>query len=59
MQGELGYQFLDTEFTGTSSCKLSGGKDFPFPNQDMGVAKVLAAAELQSYFTIAISFTVF
>jgi hypothetical protein len=56
---ELGYQYLDTRFTGTSSTKLSGSGNFPFPNQDMGVANLLADAELQSYFTIAISFTVF
>tara|TARA_R110000824_G_scaffold351429_1_gene538467 strand:- start:534 stop:713 length:180 start_codon:yes stop_codon:yes gene_type:complete len=59
MQGELGYQYLDTRFTGTSSTKLSGSGLFPFPNQDMGVANLLADAELQSYFIIAISFTVF
>lgn len=46
---ELGYQFLDTRFTGTSSDKLSGlgaSSDFPFVNQDEGVAKLLANFEL-------------
>jgi len=46
---ELGYQFLDTRFTGTSSQQLSGlgaGSDFPFVTQDGGVAKLLANFEL-------------
>jgi len=46
---ELGYQFLDTRFTGTSSDKLSGlgaGSDFPFVEQDEGVAKLLKNFEL-------------
>ena len=48
MEVELGYQYLDTRFTGTSSTKLSGSGNFPLPNQDMGVANLLADAELQS-----------
>ena len=47
---ELGYQMLDTRFTGTSSGKLSGlgvaGTDFPGADQDAGVAKLLANFEL-------------
>jgi len=45
---ELGYQFLDTRFTGTSSDRLSGdsGGDFPFVAQDQGVAQLLANYEL-------------
>jgi len=43
---ELGYQFLDTRFTGTSSNRLSGNSDFAFVAQDQGVAKLLANFEL-------------
>ncbi len=46
---ELGYQMLDTRFTGTSSNKLSGlgsGSDFAFVDQDAGVARLLANFEL-------------
>lgn len=46
---ELGYQMLDTRFTGTSSNRLSGlgsGSDFAFVNQDQGVARLLANFEL-------------
>ena len=46
---ELGYQFLDTRFTGTSSQQLSGlgsGSDFQYVQQDQGVAKLLANFEL-------------
>jgi hypothetical protein len=46
---ELGYQFLDTRFTGTSSDKLSGlgaSSDFQFVNEDAGVARLLANFEL-------------
>jgi hypothetical protein len=47
---ELGYQMLDTRFTGTSSGKLSGlggvATDFPGADQDSGVAKLLANFEL-------------
>jgi|TARA_R110002050_G_scaffold26919_4_gene70598 hypothetical protein len=59
MEVELGYQYLDTRFTGTSSTKLSGSGNFPFPNQDMGVANLLADAELQSYFTVALCLPIF
>jgi len=46
---ELGYQFLDTRFTGTSSSKLSGlgaSSDFQYVNEDAGVARLLANFEL-------------
>ncbi|HAT66592.1 MAG TPA: hypothetical protein DCS66_18690, partial [Flavobacteriaceae bacterium] len=44
---ELGYQMLDTRFTGTSSARLSGGgSDFPWVDQDAGVARLLANFEL-------------
>jgi len=48
---ELGYQYLDTRYTGTSSSKLSGGDGvaaslFPSIGVDQGVAQVLANFEL-------------
>jgi hypothetical protein len=44
---ELGYQLLDTRFTGTSSHDLSGDGDYwSFANQDRGVAQVLSAFEV-------------
>ena len=48
---ELGYQFLDTRYTGTSSAKLSGTVDsygnlFSFIGSDTGVAQVLKNFEL-------------
>jgi hypothetical protein len=50
--GELGYQLLDTRFTGTSSGSLSGlgssGTDFDFVSQDQGVAQLLSNFELTS-----------
>jgi len=48
---ELGYQYLDTRFTGTSSVQLSGdtaGTYFPMVDQDKGVAQLLANFELTS-----------
>jgi hypothetical protein len=46
-QDELGYQLLDTRFTGTSSHDLSGNSDYwSFANQDRGVAQVLSAFEI-------------
>ena len=48
---ELGYQYLDTRFTGTSSGQLSGdtaGTYFPMVDQDKGVAQLLANFELTS-----------
>jgi len=44
---ELGYNLLDTRFTGTSSHDLSGvGGYWEFANQDRGVAAVLSAFEI-------------
>jgi len=48
---ELGYQYLDTRYTGTSSSKLSGtdgsyGGLFSFVDQDKGVAQLLSQFEL-------------
>jgi len=44
---ELGYQYLDTRFTGTSSEQLSGnGTDFDILAQDQGVAALLSQFEL-------------
>jgi hypothetical protein len=45
--GELGYQYLDTRFTGSSSAKLSGLADvWSFAHQDNGVAQILSAFEI-------------
>ena len=44
---ELGYQLLDTRFTGASSAFLSGHADeWSFADQDRGVAELLANYEL-------------
>lgn len=43
---ELGYQLLDTRFTGTSSSTLTGGPGWAFADQDRGVAELLANYEL-------------
>lgn len=45
---ELGYQFLDTRFTGSSSNRLSGSPDagWEFSQQDRGVAQILSAFEI-------------
>ena len=44
---ELGYQFLDTRFTGTSATSLSGlSTDFEVLGQDQGVAALLSQFEL-------------
>ncbi len=45
---ELGYQFLDSRFTGTSSYKLSGGSVWNFADQDRGVAEILKNFEINS-----------
>jgi hypothetical protein len=46
---ELGYQYLDTRYTGTSSGQLSGNASyFPMVDQDTGVAQLLANFELTS-----------
>jgi hypothetical protein len=43
---ELGYQLLDTRFTGASSAFLSGHAEWTFADQDRGVAELLANYEL-------------
>jgi hypothetical protein len=44
---ELGYQMLDTRFTGAESPKLSGGTtEWSFADQDKGVAEILANFEI-------------
>jgi hypothetical protein len=48
---EVGYNYLDTRFTGTSAGGLSGlgaGSDFEFGDGDDGVAKILKDFELTS-----------
>jgi len=47
-QNEMGYQFLDTRFTGTSSDRLSGGGGWSFSDQDRGVAEILKNFEINS-----------
>lgn len=45
--GELGYQTLDTRFTGTSAASLTGvNGDFAFVGEDQGVAALLSQFEL-------------
>jgi hypothetical protein len=43
---EVGWNHLDTRFTGTSSDRLSGGDDFAFAEEDKGVADLLKNFEL-------------
>ena len=43
---ELGYQLLDTRFTGTSASALSGNEEWAFAAQDRGVAELLQNYEL-------------
>lgn len=45
---ELGYQYLDTRFTGTSSAQLSGNSAYTVVPQDQGVAQLLGNYELTS-----------
>ena len=45
---ELGYQFIDTRFTGTSSGQLSGGDYWNFAAQDQGVAEILKNWEINN-----------
>ena len=45
-EAELGYNFLDTRFTGTSSSFLSGNADFSVNPSDRGVAAILKDFEL-------------
>jgi hypothetical protein len=45
---EIGYNYLNTTFTGTSSTKLSGGTAFAGLVEDSGVAALLSQFELTS-----------
>jgi hypothetical protein len=45
---ELGYQFVDSRFTGTSSAVLSGNAAWAFTQQDQGVAEILKNFEIQN-----------
>ena len=45
---EIGYNYLNTSFTGTSSAKLSGGTAFAGLVEDSGVAALLSQFELTS-----------
>jgi hypothetical protein len=42
---ELGYQYLDTRFTGTSASSLSGNSNFELLGSDQGVAAILSQFE--------------
>jgi hypothetical protein len=56
-QNELGYQHLDTRFTGTSSAELSGNAEWAFADQDRGVAEILKNFEINSNIpTVEVSF---
>lgn len=45
---ELGYQYVDSRFTGTSSGVLSGNAAWSFTQQDQGVAEILKNFEIQN-----------
>jgi len=45
---ELGYQYLNTSFSGTSSSALSGNDYFLFIPSDFGVAGTLEQKEFHS-----------
>jgi hypothetical protein len=55
---ELGYQHLDTRFTGTSSTALTGNSSYwSFADQDKGVAEILKNFEINANIpTVDISF---
>lgn len=54
---ELGYQHLDTRYTGTSSASLTGNTDWVFALQDGGVAEILKNFEINANIpTVEISF---
>lgn len=55
---ELGYQFLDTRFTGTSATALTGlAGVWAFADQDKGVAEILKNFEINSNIpTVEVSF---
>lgn len=45
---EIGYNYLNTTFTGTSSAQLSGNGIFPMAVEDSGVANLISQFELTS-----------
>lgn len=45
---ELGYQYIDSRFTGTSAGALSGNAAWTFAQQDQGVAEILKNFEIQN-----------
>jgi len=45
---EIGWNYLDTRFTGTSSSALSGNEHFPFVAEDQGRAATLKQMEMWS-----------
>lgn len=45
---EVGYNYLNTAYSGASSSKFTGNEHFPFVQEDMGVAATLASMELTS-----------
>jgi len=58
LSGELGYQYLDTRYTGTSSTSLTGASGvWEFSQQDSGVAEILKNFEINSNIpTVEVSF---
>jgi hypothetical protein len=54
VDNELGFQYLNTSFTGTHTNVLSGNNDPEVANfinfMDMGIASSLQQTELKSYF---------
>ena len=54
---ELGFQHLDSRYTGTSAAALSGNADFAFAAQDQGVAEILKNFEINANIpTVEVSF---
>ena len=54
---ELGYQYLDTRFTGVTSTALSGNGSWTFADQDKGVAEILKNFEINANIpTVEVSF---
>jgi hypothetical protein len=54
---EIGYQHLDTRYTGASSGALSGNAEWSFAAQDKGVAEILKNFEINSSIpTVEVSF---
>jgi len=45
---EIGYNYLNTAFTGANASELSGNSDFPFVDEDGGVGQALAHFEMSS-----------